>query len=324
MTANSQTCRKCGSPVSPGMKFCESCGAKIEDLPACRQCGAPLDPNVKFCESCGTPVSAAAEPAQPAQADAAPVIVPASPVPEAPPVQETTPPAEPVGITNAPAPAEKPVSPEPPVKTEEKPVPAPAPVKGSPEAKKQKVPEVTAQKNPIPQRTMIIAGVIVLAILAAAVYFVGLPMFTGNSGSGTSSPAVIPGSPAPAQNPPMVQPSAVTISPSGQVSFVTEPTQVPPANLLVTFQAERDPITGIVTVTYTGGARYAVRDVFIRLTRSDGQVDTRSITLAGIGPVATFQGTKTGDDRIEVTAYYFNGEQYRIIDRILEYKKRNW
>ena len=55
MTENPKTCQKCGSPVTPGMKFCESCGAKIEASAVCPKCGAALAPNVKFCESCGAP-----------------------------------------------------------------------------------------------------------------------------------------------------------------------------------------------------------------------------------------------------------------------------
>jgi predicted amidophosphoribosyltransferase len=48
-----QICPKCNSPVAPEMKFCESCGAKIDDLRRCSQCGAPLSKGTKFCESCG-------------------------------------------------------------------------------------------------------------------------------------------------------------------------------------------------------------------------------------------------------------------------------
>jgi len=33
---NLQKCQNCGNPVAPGMIFCESCGARIEALPAHR------------------------------------------------------------------------------------------------------------------------------------------------------------------------------------------------------------------------------------------------------------------------------------------------
>ncbi len=170
-----------------------------------------------------------------------------------------------------------------------------------------------------PGMRKILVGVIGLVVLAAVLWFAVLPLLSGTAGTG--SPAVIPQLPAPTPVPPALPATpAVTSS----LSFDPAPTQVPPAAMVVTFQAERDPITGLVTVTFTGGARYAVKDVVIRLTRSDGIVETKTVTLSEIGPIATLQGTKTGDDRIEVTARYFNGEEYRIVDRILEYKKRDW
>src|SRR5665647_1695056 len=49
---NPVTCPKCSSPLTPGMKFCESCGAKIEVLSRCSQCGAPTSEGTKFWKSC--------------------------------------------------------------------------------------------------------------------------------------------------------------------------------------------------------------------------------------------------------------------------------
>lgn len=109
------------------------------------------------------------------------------------------------------------------------------------------------------------------------------------------------------------------------VSFTAGPTQQIPAPLLVQFSAARDPITGLVTITFDGGAgRYGVKNVDIRLSRSDGQVIAKTVTLTDIGDGLTLQGTKTGDDRIELTVNYSNGDHYKVIDQILEYKRRNW
>ena len=38
MRVNQRTSPKCGSMVTPVMKFCESCGAKIEAVRACCTC----------------------------------------------------------------------------------------------------------------------------------------------------------------------------------------------------------------------------------------------------------------------------------------------
>lgn len=276
------------------MKFCESCGAKIDTGPVCPGCGAQLLPGVKFCESCGKAVA-----------------------PQGPPAPAETPPAELAAVAASPAETKQPeAKPEP--EPEKKPAEA-APVK---QAIKETQKE-TGIKKPIPQTTIFIAGVLVLALLGAAVYLVVLPMMSGSGSSpvGGNAPSP-PGTAGPAGTSSSAQPAAPAAAP---VSFNPEPTQIPPANLLVTFQADRDPITGIVTVTFTGGAgRYGVKDVDIRLTRSDGQVIARTVTIGDIGTGLTLQGTKTGDDRIEVTANYSNGDHYRIIDKILEYKRRNW
>lgn len=275
-------CPNCKSPIAPGKKFCESCGAKVEQPLVCGQCGIPLLPNAKFCESCGKVVTAQEAP-------------PVSAVPSA-----TAPPAV-----------------KPPVA-----VPAPAELK-----KQVPFPKVPAKAPASSTQTMVIAGVVGLVIVAALAYFVLLPMLSapgtpsGGTSIGTSSGTSVPLSGAlPSTT------SAVSSTPAqtaASVSFVTEPTQLPPTELLVTYQADRDPITGVVTVTFTGGAgKNGVSDVFIRLTRSDGEVQTQTFTPKEIGSFATLQGMRM-TDRIEVTANYFNGAKYRIIDQLFEYKKRN-
>ncbi len=72
---NEDQCQKCGTPVSPGAKYCESCGALLPgaepqpplNVPSepqpeaqkgaeperCTQCGTPASPGAKFCERCG-------------------------------------------------------------------------------------------------------------------------------------------------------------------------------------------------------------------------------------------------------------------------------
>ena len=45
-------CPSCGKPVGDG-KFCGNCGAPLQKN-NCPNCGAPLSPGMKFCSSCGT------------------------------------------------------------------------------------------------------------------------------------------------------------------------------------------------------------------------------------------------------------------------------
>ncbi len=300
MTENPQKCQKCGSPVTPAMKFCESCGAKIEALPAitepvtaCPKCGGALLPNAKSCGICGAPVGTASAPLQEKPAGTAPVAAPvAPPAPLPAPVAEIKTPVQPAA------------------KTEEKAAPAPAATEKARE---------TGPKKPVSQTTMIIAGVIILALLGAAVYFVVLPML---SGSGTPSPAQQPqatsgtgsssGSPA----------TATGTSQAGSAELTAGPTDVPPNNRALIIDVERNAITHDITVTFQGGeGQYGVRELAITLTRSDGTVETKSLGHLERGISTTLKGTDKAD-RVEITANFYNGETYKVVDKVFEYKKR--
>jgi hypothetical protein len=264
MTENSIVCPKCKSPVTPGMKFCESCGAKIEPV------GISLEK---------TPVSPAPE------TSGSMAVEPEKTVPV---------------ITEKPAP-------EP---AREKKVPKPQ----KPEA----VPKDTGPKKPLPQQTIIIAGAVVLLLLAAAVYFVVVPALSGPSPSAGSLPSlpVLPGTAAP----------AATQTANGQTvgtTLTAGPTDIPPARFALVLDAERDPISHVVTVTFKGGAgQYGVSNIFVQLTRSDGQVLTRNFKPTTGGSGVTLQGTEK-TDRVEATATYYSGEHFKIMDHIFEYQKRN-
>ncbi len=89
-------CKSCGTEVKDGVKFCPSCGGKIE-LPSpesqqppkndaggnvCASCGASLKPGAKFCPSCGGKVGEAAEKAPAASVPETKPEVKAAPVPD--------------------------------------------------------------------------------------------------------------------------------------------------------------------------------------------------------------------------------------------------
>ena len=46
-------CPKCNAVLRPGVKFCTSCGQKIEQSTTCTQCSSPLKQGAKFCIKCG-------------------------------------------------------------------------------------------------------------------------------------------------------------------------------------------------------------------------------------------------------------------------------
>ena len=268
-----------------------------ENSRKCQKCGAALAPNVKFCESCGAPVSPPAAPTE-----AAPVAAPVPPAPEIPPVQETKSPVEP------------------PAKVQETITPAPAPVHEPARTETARdVPKEAGPKKPNSHTTMIIAGVIVLALLGAAVYFVVLPML---SGSGTPSPNQQPpvtSGPGSSSGTPLTTAEA---SQAGTVSLTAGPTDVPPTNRALIIDVERNAITHDITVTFQGGeGQYGVRELAITLTRSDGTVETKSLGHLERGSSVTLKGTEKAD-RVEVTANFYNGETYKVVDKVFEYKKR--
>lgn len=323
MTENPKNCQKCGSPVTPGMKFCESCGAKIEVSPVCPKCGAALGPNAKFCESCGMPMGSAAP------ADAAKSAAPAAPPGPVSPADAARPSAEPVVKAEEPVkskekavpqPGEKTAKPVSPVKSGEKTVPVPAPVKElkKPEIAKE-VPKETSQKKPMSPTTMIVAGIIVLALLGAAVFFVVLPML---SGSGTPSSAQQPQTTSGPGSSSVAPATTGAIPQAGSVSLTVGPTDVPPNNRALIIDVEKNAISRDIIVTFQGGeGQYGVGELVITLTRSDGTVETKSLTHLERGSTTTLKGTDKAD-RVQVTANFYNGETYRIVDKVFEYKKR--
>lgn len=378
-----KTCSKCGSPVTPGMKFCESCGAKVEALPACTTCGAALATGVKFCESCGAAIAPAAVPVIPIKEEAVVVDAPAPPVPEPvpdqkapsrsrPPVTEilvedpTDTPSDSAVIsptpTNAPVqktrPASKSVEKQKAAEanmlsTEAAPAPLPAmepdpasklptPAEGTGKdvpievatvaaavetwtraetgSGESGVPKDNKSKRSIPAATLIIGGVLVLALLAAGVYFVGLPLLSA-PGTPVQPPTVFPGTPSSG----IPQTSPVTpagTSQTGSVSLTAGPTQVLPANRGLIIDVERDAITHMITVTFQGGSgQYGVRELVVTLTKSDGTVETKSFKPEYRGTSIALKGTEK-TDRVEITANFFNGETYKVVDQVFEYKKR--
>jgi len=288
-------CPNCNSPLSPQMKFCESCGAKIETVPVCRNCGAPLPAGVKFCEECGAPRDTPATPS-PAPAPVAPPVME-----KAEPVIPAVPPAAPVTVPDMPATV---------------PVPPAAPPKkegGEPEPERV-VPAPAKPATPPSKNTLVIAGVIGALVLVAAVVFVVLPMFSGPGGApaaGSSSMS----STGPAAG---AAAAGTTSAASGQTPG---PTQTLPSAYTLSFQVDKDVISGDVTVTVTGPSRSVVKNIQVRLTRADGQVITKDIIPNQKINEVTLPGTRNSE-RVEVTVLFYTGEQYKVIDKIAQFNKR--
>jgi len=265
---------------------------------ACPRCNSPVEPGKMFCESCGAKIDT---PLRCIQCGA--------PVNKAMKFCESCgAPCEVVPEYNVPAAPEVIAEQAPALKKSEEPghTPPSLPLSEHPVAKKT-----------VPSMKWVITSLVILIIVAIAVIAFALPMLSGTTASdksGGNSPGTVSGT-APGTTP-------TTGSSLVTGTLTPGPTQVPPPNLDVKFQAERDPISNIVTVTFTGGAgQNGVREVLVRLTRSDGQVITKTFTIPQIGISETLQGTKM-TDRVEVSVSYYNGERYTVLDETFEYKKR--
>ena len=60
LNAGMVVCPACKTQCAAGAKFCNNCGAKLENK--CPQCGAEIPPGSRFCGACGAPLSSQGAP----------------------------------------------------------------------------------------------------------------------------------------------------------------------------------------------------------------------------------------------------------------------
>lgn len=128
-----------------------------------------------------------------------------------------------------------------------------------------------------------------------------------------SGPANTSGVPIPVPNNTTVSPGPAPNNP------VPGSTDVVPPNTEVTVQVTKSPITNDISVVFAGGPGQTVlKELEIRVTRSDGQILNANL-ISEQQSEATVSGS-AGDDRVEVFAIYYSGQKYRVFDEIM--KKR--
>jgi hypothetical protein len=172
--------------------------------------------------------------------------------------------------------------------------------------------------------TGMIALIIVLILAGAVLIFSGILSLPVVSSQPVVPPEVVPETTlSPVTVAATTVTTAVPDAPAGDISLVPGPTQTLPAHLDIVLQTERDPRTKMISVEYMGGkGQYGVREIFVRLTRSDGEVLTGSFKPIQIGSRIELQGTEKVD-RLEVVVRYYSGEEYTVIDQVFEYKVRS-
>ena len=91
-------------------------------------------------------------------------------------------------------------------------------------------------------------------------------------------------------------------------------------NVLIT--ADKDVITGDITVQIAGGpGRSVIKEVRGTVYSSDGQTHTGTIDPALRSEDVVIPGSK-GTDRVVVTVLLFSGEQYVVMDQLMEFRAR--
>jgi hypothetical protein len=323
-------CPRCKKPVAAKTAFCEACGARVTHPPSCPLCGTLLAPGSRFCPSCGTPV-----PPDPGQLDIRSESAQSFILAETPPDEDSEGAKDVVPGSHEGSQKQK----NPDIADSPSLITAIIKPGGKRKARSQKRSVVTTLAEPEPlgrplfsripfgaiQSHKYLIFIIVAAIVIAGLFFTGAIRFPASfaTGTGTSFSAEA------AQ--PALESSAVNntgqdaILPSATIPIINlspGPTEIPPDNLLVYFQAERDPTTRMVSVQFMGGKGQAgVQDVFVRLTRSDGQVLTGTFKPIQVGSGVDLQGTGKVD-RVEVIVHYYTGDSYTVIDRAFEWKKQ--
>jgi hypothetical protein len=277
-------CPKCNSPIQQDSKFCEICGEKIEHPTVCRACGARLQADAQFCENCGTPVREGEKISEP----------PSGEISQKPGMQQF--PDQAPGDDNGLSQARFPIP---------------------------QRPESLPSRTPLPvsKNMMIVVGVAIVAVLALLIFVFVLPGFSGTSGatSSTGSHTIITATPSSittrvtAVNTPGLSQSSVSLIPG--------PTQTIPPNQELVFQVDKDAVSAAVTVTVTGPSRDVVRDIYVQLTRSDGQVLSGHINPNQKVNEVTIPGSRS-TDRVEVTVTFYSGDSYKVIDKTVDFARR--
>jgi RNA polymerase subunit RPABC4/transcription elongation factor Spt4 len=322
-------CPRCKKTVPAKTAFCESCGARVANPPSCTLCGTLLAPGSRFCPSCGTPV-----PANPDQPE-----IPTESAEQSHGEAQPFPEKAAVAVTGASEIADESLEQDLSV-IPEKSIHDSVTSKstGNQRGERAKRSVVTIISEPdthartvfswIPLAWIVSHKYMILIVIAVIIFTVmvasgglRLPAVYSSSGAANLSAEGTLSALEPSAVDPDLNTATTTVVPP-VISFTPGPTRVPPDNLLVYFQAERDPTTRIVSVQYMGGKGQAgVRDVLVRLTRSDGQVLTGSFKPIQVGSGEELQGTDKVD-RVEVIVHYYTGDSYTVIDRVFEWKRQ--
>lgn len=167
--------------------------------------------------------------------------------------------------------------------------------------------------------TRVIGGLVVIAVILAAVYFIVLPLFSENKDPGIHSSVTV------ADITGLPEAPAVTTIPYGRPGtgssssgpLVPLPTETIPSGQKLFFHVDKDPVTAKITVIFAGSAGVgSISSAEVKVTHPNGAVASGIILpLKGVSEI-TLDGSKD-TDRLEIIATMTTGESYRVRDELL-------
>lgn len=175
-------------------------------------------------------------------------------------------------------------------------------------------------KSPFSNKALI-AGVMIVLIVIAAVFFIGLPALQGGTVSAGAAPSPVePPLPDQTTLPATMPTTRVTPVPTPAIDpLLPVPTETMPKNQEVYFRVEKDQVTATISVLFQNGPGVNVfKSADVTVTHPDGSVETE--TLVPSESMEIFLDGSKGNDRIEVIANLYTGRSYRIKDEILPFK----
>lgn len=105
-------------------------------------------------------------------------------------------------------------------------------------------------------------------------------------------------------------------------TLIPEPTRTPPSNTNLVFQVDKDSVSGDITVRLAGGfGRSVMKNAVVRVYRQDGSTGSGTIEPSKNIHEVTISGIR-GTDRVTVTAYFYSGQTYPVIDQIMDFPKK--
>ena len=331
-----RTCPTCNRPVEPGYKFCETCGTRVPELSTCSKCGTQFIAHEKYCDLCGAPFIIGEVP-KPHDGPEHSEEEKTGPVED--PVSEHDDEEIPEPDTDE-LPEENdkenilPDEEETPHHNKED-IQEPGTVElleqygaeygenetieTSREPKSDTVDDAlffSPEKRETPSKpqvnkTRFIAGCIVLIVIIAAVYFIGLPRLAESGGAEVIIP--LPEPTIVRTIPPTLTETPTPVS----RALIPLPTQQIPSGQKFYFQVQKNPVTLKISVIFAGSAgEGSIKSANIKVTHPDGSVTTGIIQpLKGINEII-FEGSKE-TDRVEIIAQMSSGETYRVYDELV-------